>query len=59
MAKYVIHACPERMWYVDNYLIPSMRGQSIHNIDVRCDNEHIGCLESCMQIFKSMDGDGS
>ena len=59
MAKYVIHACPERMWYVDNYLIPSMHGQSIHNIDVRCDNDHIGCLESCMQIFKSMDGDGS
>lgn len=57
MAKYIIHACPERMWYVDNYLVPSMKGQGIHNIDIKCDNNHIGCLESCMQIFRSMDNE--
>ena len=58
MNNYIIHACPERMWYVEKYLIPSMKIQGIKDIDVRCDTEHIGNLESCMQIFASLAGDG-
>ena len=54
MSKYVIHACPERMWYVDNYLVPSMKSQGISNIVIRCDNNKLGNLESCMEIFGSM-----
>ena len=57
MSNYVIHACPERMWYVDNYLVPSMQEQGI-DVDVRCDTKHEGCLESCMKIFASMPEDG-
>lgn len=56
-AEYIIHACPERMWYVENYLIPSMRVQGIEPT-VRCDTEHLGNLESCMRIFQSMDSPG-
>lgn len=58
MSNYIIHACPERMWYVDKYLVPSMIKQGIDNINIKCDDNHIGCLESCMQIFSSVDKDG-
>lgn len=58
MSDYVIHACEARMWYVENYLVPSMKDQGITNISVRCDTEHLGNLESCMQIFMKMYGDG-
>ncbi|MBR4743552.1 MAG: hypothetical protein IK082_05090 [Oscillospiraceae bacterium] len=27
--RYMIHACPPRMWYVEQYLIPSMKEQGI------------------------------
>ena len=56
MSNYVIHACPERMWYVDEFLVPSMRQQGIEP-DICCDTDHIGNLESCMQIFQSMPND--
>ena len=62
MSKYVIHSTPERMWYVENYLFPSMINQGIdaHNIMIKCDVNHDGCLENCMKIFKSMENnDGS
>ena len=32
MSSYIIHACPARMWYVNGYLIPSMREQGIEDI---------------------------
>lgn len=58
MANYLIHACPERMWYVDNYLVPSLRNQGINNIIVSCDRLHLGNLESCMKVFGSLEDDG-
>lgn len=58
MANYIIHACPSRMWYVEGYLIPSMKEQGIEEIDVRCDWEWVGCLESCMRIFESLPEEG-
>ena len=54
MSKYVIHACPERMEYVMEYMLPSLRRQDIYDISVRCDTKHIGNLKSCMRIFASM-----
>ena len=56
MADYVIHACPQRMWYVDGFLIPSLENQGIENITVECDTEGLGNLEKCMQIFSKMSG---
>ena len=54
--KYIIHTCPERMWYVGRYLVPSMRAQDL-DVEVRCDSKRIGNLEHCMQIFRSMPDD--
>lgn len=49
--RYLIHATPKRMWYVEDYLIPSMWEQGIDNVDVWLDEYGDGCLESCMQSF--------
>jgi hypothetical protein len=46
------------MWYVEDYLIPSLKEQNIENIDVRVDKFNRGNLEQCMQIFSIMTGDG-
>lgn len=51
--KYMIHACPERMWYVKEFLIPSMTAQGIRDeeITVWNDTEKKGNLFSCMDSF--------
>jgi hypothetical protein len=53
MAKYLIHACKEREWYVYDFLIPSMTEQGIKrdDIEVWMDDKGMGCLESCMACF--------
>lgn len=56
--KYIIHSCPDRMWYVQEYLVPSMKDQGISNIDIKCDYNHRGNLESCMDIFMRCFDDG-
>lgn len=55
MAKYLIHAYPKRMWYVENYLIPSMLKQGISAKDIRVynDEKHLGNLKACMEAFAS------
>ena len=54
MQRYVIHACPNRMWYVDEYLVPSMVRQRIPRDDILiwCDTEHKGCLTSSIECFE-------
>lgn len=58
--KYMIHACPKRMWYVDNYLIPSMLDQGIDkgNIVVWNDIDGVGNLASCLASFASCQEEG-
>ena len=53
MAKYLIHACKVRLWYVNEYLIPSMIKQGINkaDIDIYLDENEEGCLFSCMKAF--------
>lgn len=58
MSNYIIHACPDRMWYVEDYLVPSMKEQGIKNVSVRCDENGVGNLENCMQIFQSLPDEG-
>lgn len=55
MSKYMIHTMPKRLWYVEDYLIPSMLKQGIQKDQIRvyCD-PGIGCLKSCMEAFKSV-----
>lgn len=56
MAKYLIHAIPQRMWYVNEYLIPSMESQGIRrsDIDIVCDTEKKGCLEMFMRSCQKL-----
>lgn len=52
-AEFMIHACPARMWYVDEFLIPSMIAQGIpeRSIEVWNDDSGKGNLASCMDAF--------
>lgn len=54
MERYVIHACKARMWYVDEFIIPSMLKQRIkrENILVWCDTDNKGCLISAIECFE-------
>ncbi len=53
---FIIHTCSDREWYVDEFLIPSMLEQGIdpNDITVWIDRLKNGCLESCMQSWKSL-----
>ena len=55
MANYSIHACPKRMWYVDEYLVPSMLAQGINENDIFIynDTEGVGNLQACLNAFES------
>lgn len=54
--KYIIHACNQRMWYVNDFLVPSMleQGISANDIQVACDTEEVGNLENTMRIFENL-----
>jgi hypothetical protein len=51
--RYMIHAVPSRMWYVKEWLIPSLLKQGIprSRIKVWCDRSRAGNLLSCMTAF--------
>jgi hypothetical protein len=51
--KYMIHACPRRMWYVNDYLLPSMRAQGIDEVEIWNDTEGKGNLLACMEAFRA------
>ena len=59
MARYLIHACLDRYWYVNDFLSPSMIRQGIkeENIDVYLDKKREGNLMSCMKAFGSVPDD--
>jgi hypothetical protein len=58
MAYYMIHACNERIWYVKEYLLPSMLAQGIdaNNIFIYRDKNKIGNLrawvDSCNRLVE-------
>ena len=53
--RYMIHACPQRMWYVREHLIPSMEAQGIlpQELTVWNDTDGKGNLFSCMESFRA------
>ena len=59
MAQYLIHTYPKRLWYVEQYLIPSMLAQGIDkaSIIVYNDVNKEGNLLSCMKAFASVNND--
>lgn len=52
--KYLIHAVPERMWYVEGYMIPSLKKQGIKKRDILvfCDDGHFGNLGAWLESLK-------
>ena len=56
--RYMIHACPERIWYVEKFLYPSLRKQGIQakDIEIWNDTDGKGNLFSCMESFLSCGG---
>lgn len=56
MTQYMIHTMPKRLWYVEEYLIPSMVAQGISRdkISVYNDTKKEGNLRACMNAFKSV-----
>lgn len=56
--RILIHAVPERMWYVDDFLIPALRAQGADEIRVWNDAEHAGNLSACMAAFAFCEGNG-
>lgn len=56
MAKYMIHACNQREWYVNQHIIPSMLEQGINRSDIilHLDIHNKGNLESCMSSFRTI-----
>ena len=54
----VIHAVPERLWYVQEFLIPELEAQGADDVRVWSDSDHHGNLAACMACFAAMDGEG-
>jgi hypothetical protein len=56
MAKYLIHSCPRRYWYVRDYLIPDMKRFGIpeEDITVYNDYEAKGNLVAFMDSLKKL-----
>lgn len=56
--KILIHAVPERMWYVREYLLPMLQAQGAEQVEIWNDEDHVGNLSACMAAFAACDGDG-
>lgn len=56
--KILIHACPQRMWYVEDFLLPMLREQGAEDIEIWNDTDHKGNLRSCMDSFAARTGNG-
>lgn len=54
--RIMIHACPARMWYVEEYLLPQLRGQGVTDDEIRVwnDTEGWGNLESFVRSCESL-----
>ena len=56
MAKYMIHSCVSRLWYVNKYLMPSMLEQGINKSDITLyiDTQEEGCLKATLKAFTDL-----
>lgn len=54
--SYMIHTCPQRAWYVYDYLIPSMLEQGIEREQITVFNDEVklGNLRACMNSFLTL-----
>lgn len=50
--RVLIHAVPNRMWYVEKFLAPSLEAQGLEPV-IWNDSAGYGCLESCLRSFEA------
>ncbi len=55
--KVIIHTCNQRLWYVHQFLIPSLKAQGIEDVKLFLDIDNLGCLQACMKCFREVEGD--
>lgn len=55
--KVMIHACPQRMWYVEEFLAPELERQGADEVEIWNDTERKGNLRACMEAFTSRTGE--
>ncbi len=64
MSKYLIHSCPKRRWYVDDYLVPSMLDQGIQPEDIMIYDDKAkqgnlkAFLDSCRKLLAIVGTEG-
>ena len=56
--KILIHAVPQRMWYVQNFMIPQLREQGYEGEQIFLDDRKLGNLEACLQAFEQLPDEG-
>lgn len=56
--RVMIHAMPARMWYVERFLLPQLKGQGVDDVTIWNDTEKRGNLGACLESFRSLTGDG-
>lgn len=56
--RVLIHAVPSRMWYVNDFLVPSLRAQGI-DPDIYVDTQRLGNLGACLDSFSKCSGDAT
>ena len=61
MINVLIHACPDRMWYVNNHLIPRLNELSLEllSIKVYCDYEHHGNQKAFLESLNMLPTNGN
>lgn len=50
--KIIIHTYPKRLWYVNNFLVPSLQAQGLYDITIINDRYHIGNLNAFIMSLK-------
>jgi len=55
--KVLIHACPQRMWYVEGFLATELERQGADEVEIWNDAERKGNLRACMEAFASRTGE--
>lgn len=58
--KIMIHACPARMWYVDEFLVPQLREQGVREEEILVWNDEAGWgnLKAFVKACEAIAGDG-
>lgn len=60
MSKYLIHTNPKRLWYVNDFLLPSLLEQGICRTDIIVHNDYKqqGSIQAYMDSFDELPDDG-